>query len=121
MATILIVDDDQSTQLLMRRMLGHLDVEIVGATRCSDALRLASELVPDVILMDILLPGSHENGWTTAKTIRDDPQLKHIPIIIVSAVNIIKNSTTEHQYEGYFQKPFQVRDLLDCIRALVKD
>lgn len=121
MATILIVDDDQSTQLLMRRMLARLDVEIVGATRCSDALRLASDLVPDVILMDILLPGSYENGWTTAKTIRDDPRLKHIPIIIVSATNIIRNSTTGHQYEGYFQKPFQVRDLLDCIRSFVTD
>ena len=121
MATILVVDDDQSTQLLMRRMLVPLNAVVVGATSCGDALRLASELVPDVVLMDILLPGSNENGWTVAKTIRDDPRLKRIPIIIVSAANITGNSTIGHQYEAYFQKPFHVRDLLDCIQAFVRD
>ena len=121
MAIILVVDDDQSTQLLMRRMLVPLNAEVVGATRCDDALRLASELVPDVILMDILLPGSNENGLTVAKMIRDDPRLKHIPIIIVSAANITGNLTTGHQYEAYFQKPFHVRALLDCLRAFVSD
>lgn len=119
MRTILVVDDDQTTQLLMRRVLAPLNANVIGAMSFSEALLRATEFIPDLILMDIRLPGAQGNGWTAAKIIRDDPKLSHIPIIILTAGTMSSSKEEELRYEAYIQKPFHVHDVLDCIREFL--
>ena len=119
MKTIMVVDDDQTTQVLMSRMLASLKMKIIAATNSNDAVSLALEFVPDLILMDIRLPGTQGNGWAIAEFIRNHPKLKHIPIVIFTAGSLDKTASEVRQYEAYFQKPFHVRELVACIQTFL--
>lgn len=85
MAKILIVDDDKETTNLLERLVtmkGHLPTSVNNSV---NAVETAHSLQPDIILMDILMP--EINGIQLCKIFKAIPELKKIPIIIVSALN----------------------------------
>ena len=118
---ILIVEDEDLAVKKLQKTLALVDASavVVGVT---DSIKTTVEWLqgnpsPDLILMDIRLPGAQGNGWTAAKIIRNDPKLSHIPIIILTAGTMSTSKEEEQRYEAYIQKPFHVRDMLECIRA----
>lgn len=85
MAKILIVDDDKETTNLLEKivmMKGHQPASVNNSVK---AVEQAHSIQPDIILMDILMP--EINGIQLCKIFKAIPELKHIPIIIVSALN----------------------------------
>lgn len=80
---ILTVEDDDNNARLIEKYLHGLPIEVYRARTGLDGIELAYEIQPDLILMDIGLPGI--NGVTTIELIRHAPQLTHIPIIVLSA------------------------------------
>ncbi|MEO8809007.1 MAG: response regulator [Rhodanobacter sp.] len=80
--TILIVDDDTDGSQLMCRMLASEGFHPVPAANGEEGLRLARELRPDLILLDVLMPSA--DGWAVLSQLKTDPELANIPVVMIS-------------------------------------
>ncbi|MEO6800805.1 MAG: response regulator [Rhodanobacter sp.] len=80
--TILIVDDDAAGSELLGRMLAGEGFHSVAAADGEEGLRLARELHPDLILLDVLMPSA--DGWTVLSELKADPGLADIPVVMIS-------------------------------------
>lgn len=80
---ILIVDDDPNFVLLAKSRLEANQYEVFAAMTSVDAIRMATELKPDLILLDMIMPAME--GYDICKKIKTDEQTRHIPILIVTA------------------------------------
>ncbi len=82
---VLIVDDDGVTRALIRRFLEAVDYEAVEAAEGPDGLAKAESLRPDVILLDVQMPGL--DGYQVCQGLKENPETKHIPVIFVTMVD----------------------------------
>jgi len=83
-ATVLVIDDDATTQELLVRYISKLGYQVVVADNGSKGLELAQQIQPDVITLDVMMPGM--DGWTVLTELKKHPQLQHIPVIMLSMV-----------------------------------
>lgn len=83
-ARVLVVDDDDDFRLVTRRHLERAGFQVDEARDGDQAMARAREARPDVITVDLLMPGM--NGWTLLRALNDDPVLADIPTVVVSAV-----------------------------------
>ncbi len=81
---ILVVDDKEDSRRLVWKILGRRGYEVIEAGTGEDAISVAQSEVPDLILMDIRLPG-HIDGLEATRRIKATPQLAHIPILAMTA------------------------------------
>lgn len=119
MPYVLVVDDSLTVRKITSRMLSREGFEVGTARDGIDALRLLADQTPDVILLDIEMP--RMDGFEFAKTMKNDPRLKSIPIIIITSRTAEKHRTraAEIGVEAYLGKPFQEEELLRNIRQIV--
>ena len=120
MKQILIVEDNEKNMKLVRDVLqvkGYATLEAVSA---EDGLRLAAEHHPDLILMDIQLPGM--NGIEALKVLRADPATAAIPAIAVTAsvMQQDRNQITEAGFDGYIGKPLNLTEFLDAVKTILE-
>ncbi len=83
--TILVIDDDPAVRDLMSRFLTKLGFSAVAAAGADEGLRLAREVNPLVITLDVIMP--ERDGWDVLRQIKSDPQLAQIPVIMVTVVD----------------------------------
>ncbi|HTT68938.1 MAG TPA: ATP-binding protein, partial [Gemmatimonadales bacterium] len=83
--TLLVIDDDPEARALMQRFLGREGFHIVEAADGPTGLRLARELKPAVITLDVLMPGM--DGWAVLGALKEDPALAAIPVILATIVD----------------------------------
>lgn len=84
-AVILVVDDNEGlVELLDRYLTGH-DCRVITSTSGPEGLKLAQDLIPDAIILDVMMPGA--SGWEILQTLRGQPQTATIPIIVCSVFN----------------------------------
>jgi len=81
---ILVVDDREDSRRLVCKILGHHGYEVIGAVTGEDAINIAQTQLPDLILMDIRLPGIID-GLEATRRIKALPKLAHIPILAMTA------------------------------------
>ncbi|MDQ3565570.1 MAG: response regulator [Pseudomonadota bacterium] len=82
---VLVIDDDPTVHDLMRRFLDKQRLHMVGAANGEEGLRLAKELRPSVITLDVLMPGM--DGWAVLTALKADPELAPIPVIMATIVD----------------------------------
>lgn len=80
----MVVDDDQDTRDLLSDYLKELGTEVVTAANGVEALKLAREWRPDIMTLDLMMPGI--DGWEVLQTLKADPELKSISVVVVSIV-----------------------------------
>ncbi|MGH2395973.1 MAG: ATP-binding response regulator [bacterium] len=80
--TVLVIDDDPTARELLQRFLSQQGLNMVEAASGEEGLRLARELRPAVILLDVLMPGM--DGWAVLTVLKADPELAPIPVIMVT-------------------------------------
>src|SRR5881398_217603 len=83
--TILVIDDDPSVRDLMSRLLSKLDFHVVAAANGEEGLRLARQVDPLLITLDVVMPEC--DGWTVLNKLKSDPKLAGIPVIMVTVVD----------------------------------
>ncbi len=83
--TILVIDDDESTCDMLRRTLEKAGYAVVVANSAETGLRQARCHQPDAITLDVMMPGM--DGWSLLSTLKADPELMHIPVIMLSMID----------------------------------
>jgi two-component system cell cycle response regulator DivK len=117
MSLILIVEDNPRNMKLVRDVLqvkGHTTLE---ATTAEEGIALAKEKLPELVLMDIQLPGM--NGIQALRVLRADAATAKIPVIAVTASVMQQDRTmiTEAGFDGYIGKPINLAEFLQTVAA----
>jgi len=104
----------------VRDVLQVKGYKTIEATTAEDGIKLAREHRPELILMDILLPGM--NGIEALEILRADPATASIPVIAVTAsvMQQDRKMITEAGFDAYVGKPISVREFLDAVRAALE-
>ena len=121
MSLILIVEDNERNLKLVRDVLRVKGFDTIEAGTAEDGIELAGQRKPDLILMDIQLPGM--NGIQALKALRSSPETATIPVVAVTASVMQQDRTliTEAGFDGYIGKPINIREFLESVNhALAK-
>ena len=109
---VLVVDDVQLNRELVTGLLAHSNVQIVEAVNGKEALNAASEHVPDLILMDLLMP--EMDGYEATRLLKGNDRTKAVPIIALTASAMKEDMTTIASLcDGYLRKPITKQELVD--------
>ncbi len=117
--TVLVVEDNELNMKLVRDLLRFADYAVIEAWDAETGLELAQTHQPDLILMDIQLPGM--DGLTATQHIRRDANLKHTPVVALSsyAMNGDKQKALDAGCTGYLTKPIKTRSYIqDLVRII---
>lgn len=118
--SILVVEDNDDLQILFRLVLESEGYEVAIADNGKDAIRLLEEMQPQLVLMDIMMPGV--SGIEVSRSIKQQQSYKTLPILLVSAVDRLKEQQLNYsQANGVLYKPFDLDNLLDRINELTGD
>ena len=117
MKHVLIVDDSPTEIYVLKSMLEKNKFRVTAVASGEEALKVIKSVRPDVILMDIVMPGT--NGFQATRQLTKEPQTAHIPIIMVSS----KSQETDRVWasrqgaKAYLTKPVKEDDLMASIKA----
>jgi two-component system, cell cycle response regulator DivK len=117
---ILVVEDQADNRQIVRDMLTTTDYEMIEAWDGEAALTMVASKRPDLILMDIQLPGI--DGYEVTRRIKASPDLKAIPIIVVTsyALSGDEEKARTAGCDAYIAKPYSPRELLSKIHEYLK-
>jgi len=109
---VLVVDDELPNRLYLRKLLEARDCEVFDAASGVEALSMAFEKLPDLILVDVIMP--EMDGFELCGKLRNEPRTSHIPLIMVTAKSKIEDIETGFELGAmdYIRKPFNPRELI---------
>jgi CheY-like chemotaxis protein len=116
-ATILIADDYEDNRELLRLLLTGANHQVVEAGNGPDCLMLAKEHRPDLIMMDLSMPGL--DGWGVLQALKADPETAAIPCVAVTAHDSDRERALEVGFIEYVAKPFRTVELLQLVDQLL--
>jgi two-component system cell cycle response regulator DivK len=114
--TILVIEDQEDNRRIMRDLLASKGYEVIEALTGIDGVTAAETHRPDLILMDIQLPGI--DGYEATRRIKANPDLHKIPIIVVTSYALSGDDVKAYEAgcNAYVAKPFSPRELLAKVR-----
>ncbi|MFO7710480.1 MAG: response regulator [Candidatus Woesearchaeota archaeon] len=118
---ILIIDDEEDTLSLLKDVFETEGYEVNVARDGPESLETLKEFTPDIILLDIMMPKM--NGWVVFMNLQKDERLRKIPVMVVSAKPLSKESKDKVQLLGvkdYIIKPFDLSSLSEKVRAVIE-
>ncbi|MCK5719683.1 MAG: response regulator, partial [Thiomargarita sp.] len=117
---LLIVDDDERGRNALKILLTQENYRLNFATNGIEALTLAAKIMPDLILLDLMMPGM--DGFEVCKRLRIHPQLSDVPIIMLTALTDRKTRLTgiEAGADDFITKPFDKVELLTRVRTITR-
>jgi DNA-binding response OmpR family regulator len=118
-ASILVVDDDPEIVTMLTTRLGHRGYKVSSAGDGHRALELARREMPDLVLLDVMMPG--KSGWEVARALKQDPVTQGIKIVMVTAIGEQVNEITSPLYgaDAHIDKPFEFERLERVISGLL--
>ena len=117
---ILVVEDQEDNRRIMRDLLASAGYEVMEAVTGEEGVAAAETHRPDLILMDIQLPGL--DGYEATRQIKANPDLQHIPIIVVTSYALSGDDVKAYEAgcDDYVSKPYSPRKLLAKIRQYLQ-
>ena len=117
---ILIIEDKPENISILFDFLEQYDYELLVATDGESGLEVVKETIPDLILLDVMMPGI--NGFETCRRLKKQSELKDIPVIFMTALSELENKIAGFEAGGvdYVTKPFQQQELLRRIHTHLK-
>jgi DNA-binding response OmpR family regulator len=117
---VLVADDEPSMLELVARHLRTMNapkLEVIQASDGEEAWRLAQEHLPDLVVLDVMMPGM--SGWEVCRKIREDVALAHTGVVMLTGIGENLNQMTSPLYgaDAYIDKPFEFDDFDDKIRG----
>lgn len=116
---LLIVDDSKTERLIIKEAVKNMGFEIYEAENALDGIQKADELKPDLILMDVVMPGM--NGFQATKQLSMSEDLKSIPVIMCTSKNQPTDKIwgTRQGAKGYVVKPVNSEELISTINSVL--
>jgi DNA-binding response OmpR family regulator len=113
--TVLIIEDEKLIIVSTQMVLEAASFRVESATNGEEGISKARELRPDLILLDIMMPGI--DGWETLTRLKRDPETSDIPVIIFTAREHARGhqKSTEMGAADYFRKPFEPDELIELV------
>ena len=120
MRTILIVEDNEKNMKLARDVLQAKGYRTLEAVTGEEGVKLAKENLPDLVLMDIQLPGI--DGIEALRQIRADPRSARIPVVAVTAsvTPVDRTQITAAGFDAFVGKPISLKEFLDTVKRLTE-
>ncbi|MGH1573369.1 response regulator [Methylobacterium sp. P31] len=115
---VLAIDDDPNVVYLLQENLADAGYTVVGAASGQDGLRMARELQPRAITLDIMMPGT--DGWQVLHALKTDPQTRDIPVVLISIVDQ-KELGFRLGATDYIVKPFEREALIGALARIAPD
>lgn len=112
---ILLVDDNEQNLELLEAFLEDVGCTLRRATDGLEALRLIGQKVPDLILLDVMMP--RMSGFQLCRRLKSDPATRHVPIVMVTALGEVSDVERAHDVgaDDYLVKPVNKPDLIDRV------
>jgi two-component system cell cycle response regulator DivK len=119
MSLILIVEDNEKNMKLARDILKAKGYDTVEAVTGEEGVKLAKEHKPDLVLMDIQLPGI--NGIEAFRRIRGDPSIAHIPVVALTAsvTPTDRSEIAAAGFDAFVGKPINLKEFFETVKRLV--
>jgi CheY-like chemotaxis protein len=119
MPKVLLIDDDPHLQDILTKVLVKNEFEVIIADDGSSGLQQAKQHQPDVIILDIIMPGM--DGFEVAERLHRDRRCTHIPIMVLTAyaAAFARNSAEEAGVKDFVTKPFNVNDFVSRLKAMM--
>ena len=116
---VLVVDDEPSIAKILRKQLEVAGFDVAVAVDGEDGLAKVRESKPELLLLDVMLPNI--NGYEVCKTLKADPELKSLPIIILTAKAQRQDQDLAQPQgaDAFLTKPFQLSELLAKVKVLL--
>ncbi len=116
---VLIIDDEKLILKATQLVLNSYGYEVATSVDGEDGLKKARSYSPDVVLLDIMMPGM--DGWQTLRRMKSDPQTADIPVIIFTAKEYFRGRELSRQAGAaeYISKPFEAEDLIETIDQIL--
>jgi two-component system cell cycle response regulator DivK len=120
MNTVLIVEDNDKNMKLARDVLQAKGFHTLEALNGEDAVRLAREKLPDLVLMDIQLPGI--DGIEAFRQLRADPRTRGIPVVALTAsvTPTDRGAITAAGFDAFLGKPIHLKEFIATVKRLTK-
>jgi CheY-like chemotaxis protein len=117
--SIVVVDDDPEIVGMLSTRLATRGYQVATASDGHAALELCRRLLPDLVLLDVMMPG--KSGWEVARALKTDPLTAKVKIVIVSAIGEHVNDATSPIYgaDAHMDKPFEFEKLERVIARLL--
>ena len=121
MKQVLIIEDNPSNLTLTVDILERADYSVLTAVNAEDGIKLAREHMPDLILMDIQLPGT--DGLTATRILKNDLMTQDIPVIALTAhaMKGDEEKILSEGCDGYIAKPIRYKSFLDTIHEFFQE
>ena len=116
---ILVVEDNERNLKLLRDVLEYAGYDVRVARTAEDGISLAASEPPDLVLMDLQLPGI--DGMEALRRLRESPRTAGIPVVAVTAqaMKQDRERALEAGFNGYIEKPISVRAFPDQVRSFL--
>ena len=120
MSTVLIVEDNDKNMKLARDVLSAKGYAVLEAVTGEDGVRVAIEKKPDLVLMDIQLPGI--NGIEALRRMRAEPACARIPIVAFTAsvMQADRSEISAAGFDGFIGKPINLKEFLETVRRTLE-
>jgi len=120
MSTVLIIEDNEKNMKLARDVLQAKGYKTLEATSGEDGVKLARQHVPDLVLMDIQLPGI--NGIDAFKQIRADAKTARVPVVALTAsvTPTDRSAINAAGFDAFVSKPINLKEFLDTVKRVVE-
>ena len=117
--TILVVEDNEKNLKLVRDVLQYAGYDVVAATSAEHGVAIAIDSPPDLVLMDLQLPGM--DGTEALRLLRDSPRTRSVPVVAVTAFAMKddRERALNAGFDGYLEKPISVQALPEQVRSFL--
>ena len=118
---ILIIDDDDMIRRLFGGVLGSAGFEVIYAANGDEGRETARRLQPDLILLDIRMPGS--DGYVIARRLREEKQTAHIPVVFLSNEDLsleAEKAAKEVFVKGYIHKSIDLKEFVAKVKKILE-
>ena len=115
---IIVVEDNQDINDLLSSILEEEGYRVVSVTDGREAVEAAREHQPDLITLDLALPG--KDGWAIARELQEDPATEHIPILVISAYTRDLDAPLRRQVDRIISKPFYFTQVVNEVDTILR-
>jgi len=120
MSLVLIVEDNEKNMKLVRDILQAKGYETMEAGTAEDCIKMALGRVPDLVLMDIQLPGM--NGMEALKVLRSEPPTAKVPVVAITASVMTQDrqQIMDAGFDGFIEKPINLKEFLSTVQKNIR-